>query len=119
MPQDFSRETFSPRKLRTTTLCGLVFATLSADAPPIEEYIGADILGRIKRVLNKQIRVMGRYAHDGRSASYSRILTACVRLTGVKIVCETLLICVVASSLGANAPACSSLVPTDSQSGRS
>ena len=29
MPKDFKRETFSPRKLRTTTLCGLVFATLS------------------------------------------------------------------------------------------
>src|ERR1043165_4492939 len=36
MPSEFSRETFSPRKLRTTTLCGLVFATLSADVPPIE-----------------------------------------------------------------------------------
>ena len=61
MPKDFSRETFSPRKLRTTTLFGLVFATLSPDTPPIEEYIGADVLGRIKRVLNKPIRVMGRF----------------------------------------------------------
>ena len=35
---DFNRDRFSPRKLRTTTLCGLVFATLSADTPPIEDY---------------------------------------------------------------------------------
>jgi phenylpropionate dioxygenase-like ring-hydroxylating dioxygenase large terminal subunit len=61
MPKDFQRETFSPRKLRTTTLCGLVFATLSPDTPPIEEYIGSDVLGRIKRVLNRPIRVMGRF----------------------------------------------------------
>src|SRR5437899_541935 len=61
MPKDFQRETFSPRKLRTTTLCGLVFATLSPDTPPIEEYIGSEVLGRIKRVLNRPIRVMGRF----------------------------------------------------------
>jgi phenylpropionate dioxygenase-like ring-hydroxylating dioxygenase large terminal subunit len=61
MPKDFCREDFSPRKLRTTTLCGLVFATLSPDTPPIEEYIGDEVLGRLKRVLNRPIRVMGRF----------------------------------------------------------
>jgi phenylpropionate dioxygenase-like ring-hydroxylating dioxygenase large terminal subunit len=61
MPKDFCRENFSPRKLRTTTLAGLVFATLSPDTPPIEEYIGAEVLGRLKRVLNRPIRVMGRF----------------------------------------------------------
>jgi phenylpropionate dioxygenase-like ring-hydroxylating dioxygenase large terminal subunit len=61
MPPGFQRETFSPRKLRTTTLGGLVFATLSPDTPPIEAYIGSDVLGRFKRVLNRPIRVMGRF----------------------------------------------------------
>ena len=61
MPKDFCRDDFSPRKLRTTTLCGLVFATLSPDTPPIEEYIGSEVLGRLKRVLNRPIRVMGRF----------------------------------------------------------
>src|SRR5882757_2478171 len=61
MPKDFKRETFSPRKLRTTTLCGLVFATLSDETPPIEQYLGEEILGRIKRVLNRPIKVMGRF----------------------------------------------------------
>ena len=61
MPKDFCREDFSPRKLRTTTLCGLVFATLSPDTPPIEEYIGSEVLDRLKRVLNRPIRVMGRF----------------------------------------------------------
>ena len=61
MPKDFKRETFSPRKLRTTTLCGLVFATLSDETPPIEDYLGEEILGRIRRVLNRPIKVMGRF----------------------------------------------------------
>jgi anthranilate 1,2-dioxygenase large subunit/terephthalate 1,2-dioxygenase oxygenase component alpha subunit len=61
MPGDFSREAFAPRKLRTTTLCGLVFATLSPDTPPIEDFVGADVLGRIRRVLDRPIRMMGRF----------------------------------------------------------
>ena len=61
MSKDFKRETHSPRKLRTTSLCGLVFATLSPDTPPIEEYLGAEITGRVRRVLNRPIRIMGRF----------------------------------------------------------
>jgi len=61
MPRDFKREVFAPRKLRTTTLCGLVFATLSPETPPIEDFIGAEVLGRIRRVLNRPIKVMGRF----------------------------------------------------------
>ncbi len=61
MPADFKREEHGPRKLRTTTLCGLVFATLSPDTPPIEDYLGPEILARVRRVLNRPIRVMGRF----------------------------------------------------------
>jgi anthranilate 1,2-dioxygenase large subunit/terephthalate 1,2-dioxygenase oxygenase component alpha subunit len=61
MPKDFRRDQFGPRKLRTTALGGLVFATLSPDTPPIEEYLGAEILGRVKRVLNRPIKIMGRF----------------------------------------------------------
>ncbi|MBV9832774.1 MAG: aromatic ring-hydroxylating dioxygenase subunit alpha [Alphaproteobacteria bacterium] len=61
MPQGFDRAKFGPRKLRTTTLCGLVFATLSDDTPTIEAFIGAEVLGRLKRVLNRPIRIMGRF----------------------------------------------------------
>jgi anthranilate 1,2-dioxygenase large subunit/terephthalate 1,2-dioxygenase oxygenase component alpha subunit len=61
MPKDFDRNRFAPRKLRVTTLCGLVFVTLSDKSPPIEEYLGTEITGRIKRVLNRPIKVMGRF----------------------------------------------------------
>jgi phenylpropionate dioxygenase-like ring-hydroxylating dioxygenase large terminal subunit len=62
MPKDFQRGEFSPRKLKTTVLGGLVFASLSDETPPIEEYLGAEITGRVKRVLNRPIRVMGRFS---------------------------------------------------------
>src|SRR5258707_587412 len=61
MPKGFRREDFGPRKLRTTTLGGLVFATLAPDTPPIEDYMGSDVLGRLGRVLNRRVRVMGRF----------------------------------------------------------
>lgn len=61
MPPSFRRDCHGPRKLRTTVLCGLVFATLSPDTPPIEEFLGAEVLGRVRRVLNRPIRVMGRF----------------------------------------------------------
>ena len=60
MPPSFCKDEHGPRKLRTTTLNGLVFATLSDATPSIEEYLGEQILGRVKRVLRAPIRVMGR-----------------------------------------------------------
>jgi phenylpropionate dioxygenase-like ring-hydroxylating dioxygenase large terminal subunit len=61
MPASFCKAEHGPRKLRTTTLCGLVFATLSSDTPPIDEYLGAEVRARIARVLRKPVQVLGRY----------------------------------------------------------
>src|SRR6266850_3482698 len=61
MPSDFCKADHGPRKLRTTTLCGLVFATLSPATPPIEDYLGAEILGRVRRVMGKPVQVLGRF----------------------------------------------------------
>ena len=61
MPSSFSKGAHGPRKLRTTTLRGLVFASLCAEAPAMEDYLGPEILGRINRVLRKPIQVLGRF----------------------------------------------------------
>jgi len=61
MPASFCKAEHGPRKLRTTTLCGLVFASLSPAAPPITEYLGAEVHGRLARVLKKPMEVLGRY----------------------------------------------------------
>ncbi len=61
MPPGFTKAQHGPRKLRTATLGGLVFATLSPDTPPIEEYLGPAVLGRVQRVLGKPVEVLGRF----------------------------------------------------------
>ena len=61
MPAGFSKGEHGPRKLRTATLHGLVFATLSSDTPPLETYLGEEIRGRIARVLRRPLRVLGRF----------------------------------------------------------
>ncbi len=61
MDKSFRTEAHGPRKLRTAVVCGLVFGTLSADAPPIEEYLGEEILGRMKRVLKKPVQILGKF----------------------------------------------------------
>jgi phenylpropionate dioxygenase-like ring-hydroxylating dioxygenase large terminal subunit len=61
MPDSFCKAEHGPRKLRTATFCGLVFATLSPETPPLEEYLGAEIAGRVARVLKKPVEVLGRF----------------------------------------------------------
>jgi phenylpropionate dioxygenase-like ring-hydroxylating dioxygenase large terminal subunit len=61
MPADFCREAHGPRKLRTATFCGLVFGSLHDDVPPLEEYLGEDVAGRIERVLGRPAEVIGRF----------------------------------------------------------
>ncbi len=61
MPESFCREEHGPRKLRTTTFCGLVFGSLHDDVPPIEEYLGEEVAARLERVLGKPVEVIGRF----------------------------------------------------------
>lgn len=61
MPPEFCKAEHGPRKLRTATVCGLVFASLSEDTPAIDEYIGEDVRGRIARVLRGPVQVLGRF----------------------------------------------------------
>src|SRR5260221_1584080 len=62
MDKSFTLEGRGPRKLRTATVCGLVFGTLSADTPTLEQYLGDEILGRMKRVLHKPVAILGKFA---------------------------------------------------------
>src|SRR5947199_3287709 len=52
----------NPRKLRVAIVNGLVFGSFSEEVPPIEEYLGEEILSRIDRVLGRRKPVvLGRY----------------------------------------------------------
>jgi anthranilate 1,2-dioxygenase large subunit/terephthalate 1,2-dioxygenase oxygenase component alpha subunit len=61
MSADAKPESQSPKQLRTSALGGLVFGTLSQEAPSLEEYIGPEVLPRLKRVLKKPLKLLGSY----------------------------------------------------------
>jgi anthranilate 1,2-dioxygenase large subunit/terephthalate 1,2-dioxygenase oxygenase component alpha subunit len=61
MPDSFCMDQHGPRKLRVDTIGGLVFGTLSAAAPELLDYLGADIAAKIRRVLHKPVTVLGRF----------------------------------------------------------
>jgi phenylpropionate dioxygenase-like ring-hydroxylating dioxygenase large terminal subunit len=62
MPPDFDMSCHGPRKLRVTTFCGMVFGTLSPDAPDFETWLGPEIVSRVRRVLgNRRLEIIGRF----------------------------------------------------------
>src|SRR5207237_9810014 len=50
-----------PPTLLTTRRGGCCSATLAPDTPPIETYLGDEILGRLRRVMAKPVTVLGRF----------------------------------------------------------
>jgi anthranilate 1,2-dioxygenase large subunit/terephthalate 1,2-dioxygenase oxygenase component alpha subunit len=62
MPADFRIDQHSPRKLRVATIGGLVFGTLSDQTPDLEAYLGPAIAAKLRRVLNREVEVIGRFA---------------------------------------------------------
>jgi phenylpropionate dioxygenase-like ring-hydroxylating dioxygenase large terminal subunit len=62
MPADCRPEAHGPRKLKLATLAGLVFGTLAPDAPPLEHYLGTEIVGRIRRVMRAPVKLLGGYS---------------------------------------------------------
>ena len=61
MPADARPESQAPKKLRVACLNGLVFGSLSEKTASLEEYLGADVLRRMQRVMKKPVRLLGSY----------------------------------------------------------
>ena len=61
MPAEAKPESQAPKKLRVACLNGLVFGTLSEKTASLEDYLGADVLRRMRRVMHKPVRVLGSY----------------------------------------------------------
>jgi phenylpropionate dioxygenase-like ring-hydroxylating dioxygenase large terminal subunit len=62
LPADCRPESQAPRKLRVEILAGLVFGTLPQEAPSLEEYLGPEIVARIRRVMKAPVRLLGSYS---------------------------------------------------------
>ncbi len=61
MDPDFRMEAHGPRKLRTTVLNGLVFATMSDATPDIESFLGPEILASLRLVTSRKLEIIGRF----------------------------------------------------------
>ena len=62
MDKHFCMADHGPKKLRVTSVAGLVFGSFSIEVPAIEDYLGADIMERVERVLqNRKPVVIGRF----------------------------------------------------------
>ena len=59
MPESFRLEEHGLRKLRTDQFAGLVFGTLSPEAPPLADYIGNQIGANIGRVMRARPKILG------------------------------------------------------------
>ena len=59
MPRDFRREDHRLRPLTIATFAGLVFGSFDPAPPPLADYLGPDIAGRIRRVLPRPVKVLG------------------------------------------------------------
>ena len=59
MPESFRLEEHGLKKLRTDQFAGLVFGTLSPEAPPLPDYIGNLIGSRIGRVMRGKPKILG------------------------------------------------------------
>jgi len=62
MSPDSHPEEHAPRQLRIEILNGLVFGTLGKNTPPLETYIGSNIVPNIRRVMKKPVKVLGGYS---------------------------------------------------------
>jgi anthranilate 1,2-dioxygenase large subunit/terephthalate 1,2-dioxygenase oxygenase component alpha subunit len=61
MPVDANPESQAPKKLRIQAIGGLIFGSLSETVSSLEDYIGPEVLPRLKRVLRKPLKVLGAY----------------------------------------------------------
>jgi anthranilate 1,2-dioxygenase large subunit len=59
MPADFDMRAVSPRKLKVTTLNGVVFGTFSDRTEPLEKYLGDFGVGMVKRFFPRPVKILG------------------------------------------------------------
>lgn len=59
MPSDFSMAEHGLKKIRVQIIKGLVFATFRSETPDLEKYLGTRMVGAIKRIFNREIKVLG------------------------------------------------------------
>lgn len=62
LPDDFDFAAHGLQRLRVETLNGLIFATFSTHAAPLQDYLGARMTEHIGRIFNRPVRILGQYS---------------------------------------------------------
>ncbi len=60
MPPEFRKDEHDLPQIRIAEVAGLVFGTFSAAAPDLDAYLGPEVIGGIRRVLNRPVKILGR-----------------------------------------------------------
>ena len=60
MPPEFRKDEHDLAPLKVAELAGLVFGSFGSDTPDLESYLGPQVVGGIKRVLNRRAHILGR-----------------------------------------------------------
>jgi anthranilate 1,2-dioxygenase large subunit/terephthalate 1,2-dioxygenase oxygenase component alpha subunit len=61
MPEDFDKGNYRLQPLRVESIKGLIFGTFSQSVKPLEQYMGEQMVGHIRRTIHGKPRVIGRY----------------------------------------------------------
>ncbi len=62
MPDDFKREDHGMQRLKCEVYAGLVFATFSEEVAPLSEWLGAEMVENIDRVVGRGMVLLGTYS---------------------------------------------------------
>ncbi len=61
MPDSFRPDDHATRKLRITTISGLVFGTFSETTPDIEAFLGPEVAAALRLTASRKLQVIGRF----------------------------------------------------------
>ena len=64
MPSSFRPEDLVTRKLRVTTLGGIVFGTFSTITPAIEDFVGPIVCAALRLTTSRKLEVIGRFTEE-------------------------------------------------------
>jgi anthranilate 1,2-dioxygenase large subunit len=59
LPSDFDQSKIQLTELRTESFCGVLFGTFSAETQPLESYLGTRVMGVLRALFPKPIRILG------------------------------------------------------------
>lgn len=64
LPADFQPGEHNLQRLRAEVFCGMVFCTFNTEMPGLQAWLGETMLGNIRRVLGRPMKILGAYSQS-------------------------------------------------------